>query len=78
MAVEERLALALVSAGDGKDAGECCEVIPWFSFFVVVVVVVVVFTSPCMTEAEARNPIRVLFSRVFICRNALQVDPISP
>lgn len=32
MAVEERLALALVSAADGKDAGECCEVIPWFSF----------------------------------------------
>lgn len=28
MAVEERVGLVVVSAGDGKDASECCEVIP--------------------------------------------------
>lgn len=28
MAVEESIALVVVSAGDGKDASECCEVIP--------------------------------------------------
>lgn len=63
MAVEESIALVVVSAGDGKDASECCEVIP-LGFLLS-------FVSLC-SRHRSSAPIRVTFSIVTVCQNALK------